>query len=73
MADNYANGANSREEEIDLIEVARKLWRNRRLILKVTGVFIVLGILVALFSPVEYSAGSTLVPQSSKKVPSGEV
>ena len=52
------------EEEIDLVEVVRKLWKNRKLILKITVVFMVLGVLVALFSPIEYSAGCTMVPQS---------
>ena len=35
------------EEEIDLVEVVRKLWKNRKLILKITVVFMVLGVLVA--------------------------
>ena len=39
------------EEEIDLVEVVRKLWKYRKLILKITVVFMVLGVLVALFSP----------------------
>ena len=39
------------EEEIDLVEVVRKLWKNRKLILKITVVFMVLGVLVVLFSP----------------------
>ena len=45
------------EEEIDLVEVVQKLWKNRKLILKITVVFMVLGVLVALFSPKEYTAG----------------
>ena len=28
------------EEEIDLVEVVRKLWKNRKLILKITVVFL---------------------------------
>ena len=44
------------EEEIDLVEVVQKLWKNRKLILKITVVFMVLGVLVALFSPKEYTA-----------------
>lgn len=54
-------------EEIDLIEIIRKLWRNRKLILKTTGGFMVLGVLVAIFSSTEYTAESTMVPQSSDK------
>ena len=55
------------EEEIDLVEVVRKLWKNRKLILKITVVFMVLGVLAALFSPKEYTAGCTMVPQSGDK------
>lgn len=61
----------SQETEIDLIEVIRKLWKNRKLILRVTLVFIFLGLLVAIFSAKEYTAGCTMVPQSSEKKMSG--
>lgn len=59
------------EEEIDLVEVIRKLWKNRKLIIKITIVFMVLGVLVALFSPKEFSAGCTMVPQTGDKKASG--
>ncbi len=59
------------EQEIDLVEIVRKLWKNRKLILRITLAFMVLGVLVALFSPEEYDAGSTLVPQTSEKKMSG--
>ena len=59
------------DEEIDLVEVIRKLWKNRKLIIKITVVFMVIGVLVALFSPKEYSAGCTMVPQSGDKKASG--
>ena len=61
------------EEEIDLVEVVRKLWKNRKLILKITVVFMVLGVLVALFSPKEYTAGCTMVPQSGDKKVGGNL
>lgn len=64
---------NNPEQEIDLVEVIRKLWRNRKLILKVTVAFMILGVLVALFSAKEYTAGSTLVPQSSDKKVGGSL
>ena len=37
------------EQEIDLVELIQKMWINRWLIIKVTAVFMVLGVLVALF------------------------
>ena len=61
------------EEEIDLVEVVRKLWKNRKLILKITVVFMVLGVLAALFSPKEYTAGCTMVPQSGDKKVGGNL
>jgi len=59
------------EEEIDLVEIIQKLWKNRKLIIKVTACFMVLGVLVALFSPKVYTAGSTMVPQTGDKKSSG--
>ena len=41
------------EEEIDLVEVVQKLWKNRKRILKITVVFMVLGVLVAAIEVVD--------------------
>ena len=59
------------ETEIDLIEVIRKLWAKRKFILKVTVVFMAFGVLIALFSPKEYTAGCTMVPQIGEKTTGG--
>lgn len=59
------------ENEIDLIEVVRKLWAKRKFILKVAVVFACLGILVALFSAKEYTASCIMVPQTGEKGASG--
>jgi len=59
------------DQEIDLVEIIRKLWKNRKFILRITLAFMVLGVLVALFSSEEYTAGSTMVPQTSEKKVSG--
>jgi len=53
------------EDEIDLIQLAKELWNGRKLVWKTTLVFIVLGFLVALLSPAQYSVTSIMVPQSS--------
>lgn len=53
------------EQEIDLVELARKLWINRGLIIKVTALFFVLGLLVAVFSAKVYVATCDFVPQTS--------
>lgn len=61
------------ETEIDLIEVIRKLWAKRKFILKVTVVFMTFGVLIALFSPKEYTAGCTMVPQIGEKTTGGNL
>jgi len=52
------------EEEIDLLELFQTFWRERILIAKITGIFVVLGLLIAIFSPVEYSTEATLMPEA---------
>ena len=53
------------EQEIDLVELIQKMWVNRGLIIKVTAAFMVLGLLVAIFSSKVYTASCDVVPQSS--------
>ena len=55
----------SQEQEIDLVELIKRMWENRMLILKITGVCFVLGLLIAVFSSKEYTAGCDFVPQTS--------
>lgn len=53
------------EKEIDLVALAQRIWAKRKFILKVTVVFLVIGLFDAIISPVEYTAQSVLVPQTS--------
>jgi LPS O-antigen subunit length determinant protein (WzzB/FepE family) len=57
---------NSPEDEIDLIELLKSLWSGKKLIIKITSFFAVLGIVVSLLSPIVYTASSTFIPQSSQ-------
>lgn len=61
------------EQEIDLVELIQRMWVNRWLIVKVTAVFMVLGVLVALFSPKVFTASCDVVPQTSKSGPSSSM
>ena len=54
------------EQEIDLVELIQKMWINRGLIIKVAGVFVVLGVLVALFSAKVFTASCDIVPDTGK-------
>jgi uncharacterized protein involved in exopolysaccharide biosynthesis len=58
-------------DEIDLVDLFRKLWVKRKFILTVTGVFLLIGLFVALFSPVSYTASCTVVPQSGENKSGG--
>jgi uncharacterized protein involved in exopolysaccharide biosynthesis len=51
------------EDEIDLVEVARTIWKNRKTIYKTVAVFFVFGVLVAFLSPVEYESETILLPE----------
>jgi uncharacterized protein involved in exopolysaccharide biosynthesis len=61
------------EDSIDVIELLGSLWKSRKFVLKSTAIFLVLGVMVALLSPVKYSASTVFVPQlgSDVKAPSG--
>lgn len=66
---NYTNLPPQQEEdemEIDLMEYARKLWAARKLLIKVAGLAIVVGIVIALTTPKQYTVSVTLAPESSK-------
>lgn len=54
------------EDEIDLIELIKAIWAGRKFIAKVTVVFIIIGLVIALTSPVEYQASSKLLPESQE-------
>lgn len=54
------------EQEIDIVELIQKMWVNRWLIIKVTSVFVVLGVLVALFSAKVFTASCDIVPDTGK-------
>ena len=56
------------EESIDIIVLLSKIWMRRKIILKTTLVFGVLGVLVALFTPNTYTASSMFTPNSGGEV-----
>jgi len=53
-----------KDDEIDLIEVAKTIWAGRKLISKITAFFFVIGLIIAFGSKVEYEASCKLMPES---------
>jgi len=53
------------DDKIDLVELAKTLWRRRRTIVKSVVIAGVLGVMVAIISPDEYTATTTIVPQTA--------
>ena len=67
MKDNQGNLQNYLEEDsIDIIALLKTLWIGKKLILKTTILFFIIGCVVALLSPVVYTAQTTFVPQVSE-------
>ena len=54
------------EDEIDLLELAGRLWQRRKFIIKAGIVGIVVGLVVAFSIPKEYSVTVTLSPESGQ-------
>ena len=52
------------EEEIDIMALVKRLWEKKSFIIKVTCIFAVLGVFVAIFTPKEYTASCVVVPET---------
>ncbi len=50
-------------KEIDLVELTKSVWDGRQLILKTVGISLIIGLVIAFTSPVEYRATSKLLPE----------
>jgi len=55
------------DDEIDLIQLAKTLWKGRKTIILSIVVASIIGVAVALLSPKAYTTSTTMVPQVSSK------
>ena len=55
-----------KDDEIDLIALLKTVFLARRYVLRITTLFAIVGVVVALVSPVSYTATSTFMPQLSE-------
>lgn len=60
-----------KDDEIDLIALAHTIWDNRKTIWYSIAVAVVIGLIVAIFSPVKYQASATILPQAEGKTDLG--
>jgi len=68
---NEIKNQHTSEDEIDLIELFKKVYKEKKLIFKATLFAVVLGIVYALFQPNEFTSTTTFIPQLSSDVKAG--
>lgn len=56
---------NTQEQEIDLMELVKKVWNERKFVLKACGCAVLVGLIVGFSIPKEYTANVTLAPEST--------
>ena len=52
-------------DEIDLIQIAKTIWKGKRLVILFTSFFVFIGIIAALTSPIVYTSSSTFILSSN--------
>ena len=62
-----AQTADVQEQEIGLRALIKRVWKKRMFVIYVTLAFMVLGLMIALFSKKEYTATTVFVPQTSRQ------
>ncbi len=55
------------KKSIDIIEILKVLWTNRKIVIKFSSIFLLIGVLFALTSPIIYVSETTFIPQVSEK------
>lgn len=76
MSDDFKNNQNPEspeEQEIDWMEMARKLWAERKCIIKNCCIAAVLGIVVAFSIPKEYATTVMIAPETTEKSTGGSL
>lgn len=56
----------NQNDEIDLVELVKTIWSGHWLIAKTGGLFLLIGVIIAFASPIEYAASCKLLPESQK-------
>jgi uncharacterized protein involved in exopolysaccharide biosynthesis len=67
----FSNKEHMEEDQIDIVALLSKLWQRKKFVVKTTLVFGAMGVLVALFTPNQYTASSLFTPNASPQSASG--
>ena len=62
---------NQIEDEIDIVELLKKVYKDKKLIFKYSIIAAIVGVVFALFQPNQYTASTTFIPQLSSDVKTG--
>lgn len=73
MSEKDVQTPQNEEQEIDLIALVKRLWEKRMFVIYVTAAFMVVGVLVALFSPKKYNASVVISPQMTDSKSGGTI
>jgi hypothetical protein len=68
---NEIQNQHTSEDEIDLIELLKKVYLEKKFILKTSILAALFGIVYALFQPNEFTSSTTFIPQLSSGVKTG--
>ena len=56
---------NNHNDEIDLIQISKTIWKSKRFVILFSSFFVFIGIIKALISPIVYTSSSTFILSSS--------
>jgi uncharacterized protein involved in exopolysaccharide biosynthesis len=73
MTKETKNIQHQEEDSIDIVALLKQLWVARKTMLKITMLFLFLGLFVAIFSKKEFTASTTFVPVNQGKSVSGSL
>ena len=65
MSEELQKNPSSQEEEIDLLELALKVWGERKFILKACGYAVLIGLVIVFSIPREYTTEAMIAPELS--------
>ena len=71
MNEELQKNSSSQEEEIDLLELALKVWGKRKFIFRACGYAVLVGLVIAFSIPREYTASAMIAPELSDNKTTG--